>query len=431
MAGVKTNEKLFREAEKCLPGGVNSPVRSFRAVGGFPVFVRRGRGPRIYGEDGREYIDYCGCWGALILGHAHPRVIRELELVLKRGTGFGTATQLETELARAVTEAVPSIELLRLTNSGTEAVMSAVRVARAFTGREKIIKFEGSYHGHADYLLVKAGSGASTLGVPDSLGVPRGFTRQTVVLPYNDLEKAGEVLGGRPGEVAAVIVEPVSGNMGVVPPRPGFLEGLRKLCDRSGALLIFDEVITGFRLAYGGAQEFFGVIPDLTCLGKVLGGGLPIGAYGGRREVMELIAPRGGVYQAGTLSGNPLSVTAGLVALRTLKEEQPYRRLETATEKLCRAAEETAAEYGIEVTVNRIGSIFSFFFAGGEVVDYRTARNQDREAYKKFFQSLLRKGVYLSPSGFETNFVSTAHGEEEIGRTEEAIKETFREWRED
>ena len=430
MAAPGVNELLFHEAAKYIPGGVNSPVRSFRTVGGAPVFIRRGQGSRIYGEDKREYIDYCGCWGALILGHAHPRVIRALARRLERGTGFGTVTRPETELARAICEAVPSIEQLRLTSSGTEAVMSAIRLARAITGRDTIIKFDGAYHGHADYMLVRAGSGASTLGIPDSLGVPEAFARHTVVVPYNDLKSVSEVMKKRGGEIAAIIVEPVAGNMGVVAPGPGFLAGLRRFCDHHRAVLIFDEVITGFRVSYGGAQELFGVRPDLTCLGKIIGGGLPIGAYGGKRKLMDWIAPLGGVYQAGTLAGNPLSVQAGLTTLSILREEQPYERLALKTEQLCRGVAKSAAKWSIGVTVNRVGSMFSFFFIDREVNDHGEARSQDGESYKRFFRSLLEGGIYLSPSGFESNFISTAHSDEEIDKTLQVVEKTFKDWRE-
>ncbi len=429
MAEPGINELLFRRARKYIPGGVNSPVRSFRAVGGAPVFIHRGEGPRIYGEDKREYIDYCCCWGSLILGHAHPRVIRDLARRLKSGTGFGTVTRIETELARAIHQAVPSIERVRLTSSGTEAVMSAIRLARAATSRDEIIKFDGAYHGHADYMLVRAGSGASTLGIPDSPGVPEGFARHTVVVPYNDLKSVRKIMKKRGEQISAIIVEPVAGNMGVVGPGPGFLSGLRKLCDHYRALLIFDEVITGFRVAYGGAQELFGVRPDLTCLGKIIGGGLPIGAYGGRRDLMELIAPLGSVYQAGTLAGNPLSVQAGLTTLAILQEEDPYERLALKTEEFCRSVEQSAARHGIGITVNRVGSIFSFFFTDREVTDQATARCQNSESFRRLFHALLTDGVYLSPSGFESNFISTVHRDQDLEKTLGTIEKTFKKWR--
>ncbi len=429
MAAAGINELLFHQAEKYIPGGVNSPVRSFRAVGGTPIFIRRGRGALIYGEDGRAYIDYCACWGALILGHAPSRVIRALRRTLARGTGFGTVTRQETELARAICEAIPSIERIRLTSSGTEAVMSAIRLARAVTGRDTIIKFEGAYHGHADSMLVRAGSGSSTLGVPDSPGVPEAFARHTVVVPYNDLKSVSEVMKKRGGEIAAIIVEPVAGNMGVVGPGSGFLAGLRRLCDRHRAVLIFDEVITGFRVSYGGAQELFGVRPDLTCLGKIIGGGLPIGGYGGKRDLMDWIAPLGGVYQAGTLAGNPLSVQAGLTTLSILREEQPYESMALKAEQLCRGVARSAAKQDIGVTVNRVGSMFSFFFTDREVNDRAAAYSQNGEAYRRFFHSLLESGVYLSPSGFESNFISTVHRDQDVEKTLKAIERTFQVWR--
>jgi glutamate-1-semialdehyde 2,1-aminomutase len=425
MAGIGIAKSLFDEAKRYIPGGVNSPVRSFASVGGYPVFVNRAAGSKFYGECGREFIDYCLSWGALILGHAHPKVIQRLEQALKGGTSFGTATKLETELAKLIVEAVPSIEQVRLTNSGTEAVMGAVRLARAFTGKNKIIKFEGSYHGHADYLLVKAGSGQATLGMPDSLGVPNDFTKHTIVLPYNDIKKVKEIVEKYQRELAAIIIEPVVANCGIILPQPKFLQGLRKLADRYGIVFIFDEVITGFRLSYGGAQEYFNVKPDLTCLGKIVGGGLPMGAFGGKEEIMQFLTPLGDVYQAGTLSGNPISVTAGITTINTLKRSNPYEILEKKTEELCEAIKIKAQDYRLELKINYLSSMFSIFFTDRDVVDYKTAKTQDTGLFKKFFHGLLKEGIYLSPSGFETNFLSTAHTDEDIEKTLEAIDRTL------
>ncbi len=426
MAVLSLAKNLFEEAKRYIPGGVNSPVRSFRAVGGYPVFVKEARGSKIYGECGGEFIDYCLSWGALILGHAHSGVTQRLGEAIKNGTSFGTATKLETELARLIVEAVPSIEQVRLTNSGTEAVMSAIRLARAYTEKNKIIKFEGSYHGHADYLLVKAGSGQATLGMSDSLGVPKVFTKHTIVLPFNNIKRVEEIVKKCQKDIAAIIVEPVVGNMGVVLPKPGFLQDLRRIADKYNIVLIFDEVITGFRLSYGGAQGYFNVKPDLTCLGKIIGGGLPIGAFGGRKEIMELLAPEGGVYQAGTLSGNPIAVTAGITTLKILKENNPYGGLEEKTKELCEGIRLKAQRYSIKLKVNYISSFFSIFFTGQEVIDYRTARTQDIDLFKKFFHGLLKKRVYFSPSGFEANFLSLAHSDKDLYKTLKAISEVFK-----
>lgn len=394
------NKRLFAEAKKYIAGGVNSPVRSFCAVGGNPVFVKAGRGCRIYGEDGGVFIDFCLSWGALILGHADPRIVKTVKESTERGTTFGAPTKSETELAKLITAAIPSIERIRLTNSGTEAVMSAIRLARAYTHRDKIIKFEGSYHGHADYLL-------------DCAGVPKDFTKHTIALPYNNIEKVKEAVKRYQKEIAAIIVEPVAANMGVVLPKPGFLEELRNLCDKYGIVLIFDEVITGFRLTYGGAQKVFKIEPDLTCLGKIAGGGLPCAAYGGKREIMKLVAPEGKVYQAGTLAGNPLAVRAGIATLNILKESDPYEILNRKTEELCGQVRLSAQENRIRLKVNYIGSVFSFFF-------------QDAEMFKSFFHRLLKEGIYFSPSALEANFLSTAHKAEDIGDTMRAIGITFK-----
>ncbi|MGB9661223.1 MAG: glutamate-1-semialdehyde 2,1-aminomutase [Moorellaceae bacterium] len=420
--------RAYSEAVKLMPGGVNSPVRAFKAVGLNPPFISHGTGSRIYDIDGHEYIDYVGSWGPLILGHRPPEVVAALERTLREiGTSFGAPTAGETELARAIVEAVPSIEMVRLVNSGTEATMSAIRLARAFTGREKIVKFAGCYHGHADYLLIKAGSGALTFGVPTSPGVPRATAGHSLVARYNDLSSVEEIFRRVGEDIAAVIVEPVAGNMGCVPPRPGFLEGLRHLTQRYGSLLIFDEVMTGFRVAYGGAQELYGVQADLTCLGKVIGGGLPVGAYGGRREIMEMVAPAGPVYQAGTLSGNPLAVAAGLATLKVLKDHGVYRSLEEKAALLEKGLREAAVETGAEVTINRVGSMFTVFFTKEEVRDYESALTADTERFARYFRSLLQQGIYLPPSQFEAAFISAVHTEEELERTVEAAKRAFKE----
>ncbi|MFH1784788.1 MAG: glutamate-1-semialdehyde 2,1-aminomutase [bacterium] len=422
MVKVATKESLFDEAKKYIPGGVNSPVRSFKGVGGEPVFVKRGRGARIYDEEGREFIDYCLSWGALILGHAPDEVTEVLVGAIRRGTSFGTATKKEIELARLIVQAIPSVEQVRLTSSGTEAVMGAVRLARAYTKKNKIIKFEGAYHGHADYLLVKAGSGAATLGIPNSKGVPEDFTKHTIVLPYNDISKVEEAVKEYKDDLAAIIVEPVAANCGVIVPEQDFLKGLRDIATRNDIVLIFDEVITGFRLSYGGAQEFFGIEADLTCLGKIIGGGLPVGAFGGRKDIMELLAPLGAVYQAGTLSGNPIAVTAGIVTLNTLKQTNSYEELALKTKNLVEGIKREAQRSNTNLKVNSIGSMFSVFFTSDEVTDYRTAAGQDSSLFAKFFHGVLKEGVYLSPSGFETNFLSTSHNENEIEQTLKAIQ---------
>ncbi len=410
MAVLNLAKNLLYEAQKYIPGGVNSPVRSFKAVGGYPVFVNKARGSKFFGECGREFIDYCLSWGALIFGHAYPKVVDSLLKAVKKGTSFGTVTTLETELARLIVEAVPSIEQVRLTNSGTEAVMSAIRLARAYTGKNKIIKFEGSYHGHADYLLVKGGSGQATLGIPNTKGVPRDFTKHTIVVPFNDIRKLETAVKKHQKDLAAIIVEPVEVNYGVVLPRQGFLKGLRRVADKYNIVLIFDEVITGFRLSYRGAQGYFNVIPDLTCLGKIIGGGLPVGAFGGKKEIMQLLAPEGGVYQAGTLSGNPIAVTAGITTLKGLKDIDPYDVLEKKTKKLCSGIYSRAQNYGLKIRINQIASIFSI----------------SSELFKRIYHGLLKEGVYLSPSAFESNFLSLAHTKEDIGNTLQAVDKVFK-----
>ena len=411
------SESLFARALKCIPGGVNSPVRAFRGVGGTPRFIVRGQGSHIWDVDGNEYIDYVGSWGPLLLGHRHPGIIAALEEALAGGTSFGAPTEREIELAEAVIDAVPSIEMVRLVNSGTEATMSAIRLARGFTGRDLTVKFEGCYHGHADSLLVKAGSGVATLGLPDTAGVPQSFAETTIALPFNSADAVERAFDEHKDRIASVIVEPVAGNMGCVPPAPGFLEALRDITALHGALLIFDEVMTGFRLAFGGAQELYGVRPDLTTLGKVIGGGLPIGAYGGRAEIMSRIAPSGPVYQAGTLSGNPLAVSAGLAMLRYLKSHpEVYRQLEERAERLVAGAPRP-------VTINRVGSMFTLFFTDNPVTDYESAKRSDTKRFAEYFHFMLERGIYLAPSQFEAAFVSAAHTEEDISRTIAASRE--------
>src|SRR6202171_941927 len=413
------SEELFRRAQEIIPGGVNSPVRAFRSVGGTPPFIARGQASHIFEVDGNEYIDYGGSWGPLLLGHRHPAILSALEKALAIGTSFGAPTELEVELAAAICDAVPSIEMVRLVNSGTEATMSAIRVARGFTGRDLIVKFEGCYHGHVDSLLVKAGSGVATLGIADTQGVPKAFCDTTIALPYNSAEAAEDAFRAHGARIAAAIVEPVAGNMGCVPPRAGYLEALRAITAQHGALLIFDEVMTGFRVAYGGAQQLFGIRPDLTTLGKVIGGGLPVGAYGGRKDIMRKVAPAGPVYQAGTLSGKPLAGGAGAGLLRYLKANpEVYRQLETHAADLCAAAPQG-------VTVNRTGSMFTFFFTTGPVTDYESAKRSDTARFGRFFRAMLEQGIYLAPSPFEAAFVSAAHTEEDIRRTAAAAREAF------
>ncbi|MDH7500212.1 MAG: glutamate-1-semialdehyde 2,1-aminomutase [candidate division NC10 bacterium] len=419
------SQQLFEEAKRYLPGGVDSPVRSFSAVGGTPLFIERGKGCRIYDVDGREYIDYVCSWGPLIVGHAHPAVVSALQAAVEKGTSYGAPTEKETILARLITEAMPSLDLVRFVNSGTEAAMVALRMARGFTGRDKIVKFEGCYHGHADSLLVKAGSGALTFGIPDSLGVPGALARNTYLLPYNDIDRAAELLRSKGKEIAAVVVEPVAANMGVVPPRPGFLEGLRELTDQQGVLLIFDEVITGFRIGYGGAQEFYGIRPDLTCLGKIIGGGLPVGAFGGRREIMEQVAPLGGIYQAGTLSGNPLTMTAGIETLKLLRAPDFYQRLQGRGRQLAQGLEGEAARAGLKAQVNQVGSMLTAFFTETPVVDYATAKTSAVARYAGFFTKMLDAGIHLAPSQFEAAFLSSEHGEGEIEETLAAARDSF------
>jgi glutamate-1-semialdehyde 2,1-aminomutase len=422
---MATSQSLFESAQRIMPGGVNSPVRAFKGVGGTPFFVARAEGAHMVDVDGRSYLDFLGSWGPLILGHAAPAIVEALTEAARHGTSYGAPTAGEVEMAERITRAVPSMEMVRLVSSGTEAAMSAIRVARGATGRDLIIKFDGCYHGHADSLLVKAGSGGATFGVPDSQGVPAALAALTLALPFNDLGAVRHALESRRGEVAAVLVEPVAGNMGVVPPAPGFLEGLRELCTRHGALLIFDEVITGFRVAFGGAQARFGVRADLTCLGKIIGGGLPVGAYGGSRELMSRVAPLGPVYQAGTLSGNPLAVAAGLATLRALDNPAVYDRLERLGGALEKGITEAAAAAGIPATVNRVGSMLTTFFTEGPVTDYASAKRADTARYARFFHAMLDRGVFLAPSQFEAAFVSLAHSEQDLDRAAAACREAM------
>ncbi|UCG15601.1 MAG: glutamate-1-semialdehyde 2,1-aminomutase [Phycisphaerales bacterium] len=424
---VTKSESAFKAAQDVMPGGVNSPVRAFGAVGGTPRFIGKGSGAVVTDVDGNDYTDYVGSWGPMILGHAEERVVAAINKAAARGCSFGAPTEAETRLAELIIARVPSVEMVRLVNSGTEAAMSAVRLARAFTGRDAVVKFEGCYHGHADALLVQAGSGLLTFGTPSSPGVPAGTTGDTFVLPYND-PQAAERLFARHGErIAAVLVEPVAGNMGCVPPRDGFLGYLRGLCDKHEALLVFDEVMTGFRVAPGGAQELFGIEPDLTCMGKVLGGGLPMAAYGGRRDIMERVSPAGPVYQAGTLSGNPLATAAGIATLEALAEENVYETLEARSAKLAHGLADAARHAGVQVTHNRVGSMLCTFFTHRPVTDYASATTSDVRAYARFFHAMLDRGVYLAPSQFECMFVSTAHTDELIESTVAAAAGAFAE----
>lgn len=419
------SERLFSEALRYIPGGVNSPVRAFRAVGGTPFFAEKAQGAHIWDVDGNDYIDYVGTWGPAILGHAHPGIIRAVQQAAKKGTSFGIPNALEVEMARRICSLVPSVQKVRMCNSGTEATMSAIRLARGFTRRDKIIKFEGCYHGHADSLLVKAGSGALTFGAPDSAGVPAAFTQHTVVLPYNAPEAVSAAFAANRSQIAGIIVEPVPGNAGLYLPQPGYLEFLREITRTDGALLIFDEVMTGFRLAPGGAQERFGITPDLSCFGKVIGGGLPVGAFGGRAEIMDFLAPLGPVYQAGTLSGNPLAMAAGIAALEELSLGNAYAKLEKLGAILEAGMTEAARAVGVPVQFNRCGSMFCAYFTAQPVHNLAEAMNSDRERFKKYFHAMLEQGIYLAPSQFEAGFLSTAHTEADIEKTIGAARKGF------
>lgn len=420
------SETLFAKAQSLMPGGVNSPVRAFKSVGGTPLFIDRAAGSRITDADGNEFIDYVASWGPMILGHAHPKIVEAISRYAARGTSYGAPTQLEITLAEKVIAAVPSMKIVRMVNSGTEAVMSAIRLARGYTGRNKILKFEGCYHGHADSLLVKAGSGVLSLGIPECPGIVPELAQNTLNLPYNSMKEVRDLFASKGGEIACVIVEPVAGNMGVVPPQPGFLQLLRDLTRKYGALLIFDEVITGFRVAFGGAQELYGIEPDLTCLGKIIGGGLPVGAYGGTAKIMEHIAPLGAVYQAGTLSGNPLAMAAGIEMLNALSDKRIYEDLEKKSAKLCQGLKKNADELGIPARFTRVGSMFSMFFTDMDIIDYDSVKTSDTGLFKRYFHAMLEEGVYLAPSQFEAGFMSTAHTDQDIERTIEASKRALR-----
>ena len=421
------SERFFEDAKKYIPGGVNSPVRAFARVGGQPLFFKSGKGAYLTDEDGRKYIDYIGSWGPMILGHAQHQVVKSVQEAMANGLSFGAPTEIETQVARKLVSLVPSMDLVRMVNSGTEATMSAIRVARGYTRRDTIIKFEGCYHGHSDALLVKAGSGALTLGEPDSLGVPESFAQHTLTLEFNNLEQIEQVFRVKGNEIAAIIVEPIAGNMGCVPPVPGFLEGLREACDTHGSLLIFDEVMTGFRVAKGGAQSVYNIEPDLTTLGKIIGGGMPVGAFGGKREVMEVVAPLGGVYQAGTLSGNPIAMQAGLKTLELIDETGFYERLEEQSAKLIDGLQLLANAAGIPFTTNRVGSMFGFFFTKATpVTSFSQVMSADSKMFNRFFHAMLRQGINLAPSPFESGFISAAHGDKEIKDTLDAAQNAFK-----
>ena len=423
---MNQSEALFAEAQKVMPGGVNSPVRAFQRVGGNPIFFKKGKGAYLYDEDDREFVDYVGSWGPMILGHAHPQVIASIKAAADNGLSFGAPTAIETELAKKICSILPSIEMIRMVNSGTEATMSAIRIARGFTGRDKIVKFEGCYHGHSDSLLVKAGSGALTLGEPDSLGVPSSFAEKTLTLEYNNPDQVREVFGKAGSEIAGIIVEPVAGNMSCIPPEAGFLECLREVCDEYGSVLIFDEVMTGFRVALGGAQGLFGIRPDLTTLGKVMGGGMPVGAFGGRRDIMQSVAPLGAVYQAGTLSGNPIAMTAGLETLKLIEAPGFFETITENTHGLMMSLQSLANSAGIPFTTNQVGGMFGFFFSSTErMTNFSQMMDSDTGAFVTFFNSMLEQGISLAPSPFESGFVSAAHGQTEFSKTEAAAKSAF------
>ncbi|KPJ77146.1 MAG: glutamate-1-semialdehyde aminotransferase [Deltaproteobacteria bacterium SG8_13] len=422
----KTSDTLYRKALSLMPGGVNSPVRACRSVGADPLFIKSAEGSRIVDADGNAYIDYVGSWGPMILGHRHPAVVDSIRQVLEKGTSFGAPTQLEVELAEMVVEAVPSVQMVRMVNSGTEATMSAIRLARGVTGREAIVKFDGCYHGHADSLLVEAGSGVATLGIPGSPGVPGSFVAQTYSLPYNDTEAIKQLMVRQGNGIAAVIVEPVAGNMGLVAPAGNFLQTLRDECSRSRCLLIFDEVMTGFRVAYGGAQSLYDISPDLTCFGKIIGGGLPVGAYGGRKDIMEQVAPSGSIYQAGTLSGNPVAMAAGIATLRELKKPGFYSQLEEKSRILADGLQTAAEKAGRSVSLNRVGSMLGMFFARGPVHSFADAKTSDLETFSSYYRQMLSRGIYLAPSQFEALFVSAAHSADDLQATADAARASFR-----
>ena len=419
---TQKNTRLFQQAKKVIPGGVNSPVRAFKAVGGKPIFVEKARGPYIYDADGNRYIDYCLSWGPMILGHANGIVLDEVKKTMSKGTSFGIPTELETKLANMIVCAIESVDKVRLVSSGTEAVMTAIRLARGVTGRDKIIKFAGGYHGHADHMLVRAGSGATTLGTPSSPGVPKDFTKHTIPAPYNDLQAVERLFDKYSNKIAAIIIEPVAGNMGVVPAEKSFLRGLRRLCTRNKSILIFDEVITGFRVAYGSIQKQVGIKADLTCLGKIIGGGFPIGAVGGKAKIMNNLSPQGSIYQAGTLSGNPVCAAAGIATLKQLKSQNPYARLNSLTLKLCKGISESLKAADVQHSINQFGSMFTLFFNKCPVTCYNSALKSDTKKYANYFNEMLKAGIYLPPSQFEACFLSTAHTKRHIAKTIMAIK---------
>jgi len=419
------SDALFNKALDVIPGGVNSPVRACKSVGEKPLFIDHAEGCLVYDSDGNRFIDYIGSWGPMILGHRHPLVVEAIANVLKRGTSFGAPTDLEVRLAALVIEAVESVEMVRMVNSGTEATMSAIRLARGVTGRDKIIKFDGCYHGHADSLLVEAGSGVATLGIPGSPGVPESFVAHTLSLPYNDIDCVKKIMEEQGSKIACIIVEPVAGNMGLVPPADGFLQGLRELTEKNGSLLIFDEVMTGFRVAYGGAQSLYGISPDISCFGKIIGGGLPVGAYGGRRDIMEKIAPQGSIYQAGTLSGNPVAMAAGIATLEQVKKPGFYEKLDEKSDRLAAGFRKAAKQAGIRVSVDRVGSMLGLFFTDKKVSHFNEAKTSDLNMFSAYYKGMLEKGVYLAPSQFEALFVSSAHTIEHIDQTVKAAEEVF------
>ena len=417
--------EAWQKSQQFIPGGVNSPVRNFRAVGGNPLFIQRGNGSKICDIDGNEYIDYVASWGPLILGHAPPRVLAAISGTMENGTSFGAPTALETELAELIVNAVPSIDVVRMVNSGTEATMSAIRVARGYTGCDKVIKVAGCYHGHVDALLAKAGSGVATFGLPDCKGIPSDFTSHTLVVPFNDADAVRRTVEANSNEVACLIIEPIAGNMGVIPPHDGYLAELREITSEHGILLIFDEVITGFRVAYGGAQSRYSVIPDMTCLGKVIGGGMPVGAYGGRKDIMQSVAPLGDVYQAGTLSGNPLAMSAGIATLKTLAEPNVYEQLESRAQALAEGLKDATERHGIDACHNRVGSMLMFYFTNKAVSDYETAQTSNINRFGQYFCGLLERGVYIAPSQFETGFVSLSHSQSDVDQTVRAADEVL------